>query len=335
MVNLFTGLVLIIMAGTIPTVTTTVNDAEKVIYIHRQIQNNTGPAMNDMDKAWLTLTRDKKLVSFAKKTIIANRRRVIQALAIYKVLNSPGALRRTPKESLRMRTFAGFMIPDLLRQTRDNDVRASMARTQSFLARIRTANATATALWLQERSRRLYTILLGLGIDKFQNLRARLMVAANKGDASATRFLSRLSRNTAFSFIKRGLRNPMAGSKIVRGFGLQPDPKYPVRIAGPGIVLAWKGRERNIRAVSEGMVTDISQVQGIGLTVIVDHTNGLRSVYGGLASTDVAVNDMVAEGSPLGHVACKSGPCLLFFAMEINGQWSNPKKFINPSEVLR
>lgn len=335
MVSLILGLVLT-LAASVPKPTSLVRTAARAVYIHRRIQANTALAIKGMDTMYSRVIPDEKLDASATKRTEFSRKRLLQALAVYRVLHSPGCLRRTPEKALRLGTAVGMMIPGLLRKTKTDARQASMAGAQVFLARIRAANAAATALWLKEQSRHLYSLLLSLGIDGFQDIPRRLDLAAKRGDASAARFAARMRRNLTFSFINKGLRNPLANSKPVRRFGLQPDPKYPLHIAGPGVVLAWPGHgERNTRAVAEGMVISIMHVPGIGLTVLLDHGNGLRSAYGGLAQAGVSVNEMVMEGTVLGQVTCKNAPCLLFFAMEVNGKWTNPLKFVNPQGVLR
>jgi len=332
MVNLVTGLVLLLIAP-IPSITPLVRSATRAIYIHRRIRANTGPILSAMDKTYSGVIRNEKLTSLSVDKVRRDRRRLLQALAVHKVLKG-GCLQRTPTESLRLSTAVDMMIPVLLRQVNADLGQVSMVGTQAFLNKIRAANAAATALWLQQQSRRMYSLLLSMGIDGSQDIPARLRLAAKKGDKAAARLLRRMNDRLAFSFVKRRLRDPMAGSGLVRAFGLLPDPRYPVRIAGPGIILAWSGSlERNVRAVTEGMVRSVSDIPGIGLTIVLDHGNGLRSVYGGLAYSAVSVNEMVVEGSLLGRVQSKKTPCMLFFAMEADGKWTDPLRFIVIGEM--
>lgn len=62
-------------------------------------------------------------------------------------------------------------------------------------------------------------------------------------------------------------------------------------------------RGTQVKAVADGVVTDIKNDPMFGITVIVDHQTGLKTVYANLAGDDmVAVNQKVKQGDVIGSV---------------------------------
>ena len=58
-----------------------------------------------------------------------------------------------------------------------------------------------------------------------------------------------------------------------------------------------------VEAVADGVITDVSNDQYLGITVVIDHGNDIKSVYRNLASDDtVAVNQKVKQGEIIGSI---------------------------------
>ncbi len=58
-----------------------------------------------------------------------------------------------------------------------------------------------------------------------------------------------------------------------------------------------------VMAVADGVVTDVSNDQYLGITVVIDHGNDIKSVYRNLASDDtVAVNQKIKQGEIIGSI---------------------------------
>lgn len=58
-----------------------------------------------------------------------------------------------------------------------------------------------------------------------------------------------------------------------------------------------------VKAVADGVVTDIKNDPRFGIVVVIDHKNGLKSVYSNLASEDmVTVNQKIKQGDIIGSV---------------------------------
>lgn len=58
-----------------------------------------------------------------------------------------------------------------------------------------------------------------------------------------------------------------------------------------------------VEAVADGVVTDVTNDQYMGITVVIDHGNDIKSVYRNLASDDtVSVNQKVRQGEIIGSI---------------------------------
>ncbi|NMB97932.1 MAG: peptidoglycan DD-metalloendopeptidase family protein [Clostridiaceae bacterium] len=58
-----------------------------------------------------------------------------------------------------------------------------------------------------------------------------------------------------------------------------------------------------VKAVADGVVTEVCEDPKLGFTVVIEHANGLKTVYSNLASGDMVVpNQIVAQGESIGSV---------------------------------
>ncbi|UOO38813.1 M23 family metallopeptidase [Oscillospiraceae bacterium CM] len=89
-----------------------------------------------------------------------------------------------------------------------------------------------------------------------------------------------------------------------------------------------------VLAVADGTVVDVKLDDLLGTTVIIDHGNGLKSIYANLAKTPVVKKgDKVAMGAVLGAVGDtaigeSSQPSHLHFAMLKDGNPTNPLEYL-------
>lgn len=113
---------------------------------------------------------------------------------------------------------------------------------------------------------------------------------------------------------------PIAHSWISQGFGCTSFTFEPVDLACPGghwhsgIDLA-AARGTPVMATLPGVVTVILSATGYGLHVIIDHGDGLSSLYGHLDTVLVESGDYVAGGQVIGTVGSTgnaTGPHLHF-----------------------
>jgi len=112
----------------------------------------------------------------------------------------------------------------------------------------------------------------------------------------------------------RGLLDWPASGTVSAGFGPAVHPKFKTETPHPGLDIdAAPGSP--IRAVFDGRVAYASQLHGYGLTAVVDHGNGVISVYAHAEALTVSPNDEVRRGQELGRVGESGslrGPYLYF-----------------------
>ena len=89
-----------------------------------------------------------------------------------------------------------------------------------------------------------------------------------------------------------------------------------------------------VKAASGGTVTDVGSDDMYGMTVSIDHGNGLCSTYSNLAEVPtVKSGDIVAPGQVIGSVGgtalCETGEVThLHFAMKLNGESVDPADYL-------
>lgn len=96
-----------------------------------------------------------------------------------------------------------------------------------------------------------------------------------------------------------GLPWPVSGS-VQTGFGSQTNPAYGTQTLNNGLVIATTAGSP-VSAVARGRVCYAEEFLTYGNLVIVDHGSGTYSLYGNLQDIAVGVNDVVDEGTLLGH----------------------------------
>jgi murein DD-endopeptidase MepM/ murein hydrolase activator NlpD len=91
-------------------------------------------------------------------------------------------------------------------------------------------------------------------------------------------------------------------------------------------------------AVYDGTVESVTNTLLHGTTIIIDHGNGLKSIYNSLADGDgVVAGQTVSQGDVIGEVSStnrqeyKDGPHL-HFAVQENGEIIDPAKYLTFSE---
>lgn len=89
-----------------------------------------------------------------------------------------------------------------------------------------------------------------------------------------------------------------------------------------------------VKAVADGVVTEIKNDPRLGITIVVDHSNGIKTVYANLASGDmVSPNQKVKQGEVIGSV----GNTAVFESAEpahLHFEVLKNNKNVNPSDYL-
>lgn len=91
-----------------------------------------------------------------------------------------------------------------------------------------------------------------------------------------------------------------------------------------------------VKACSDGWITEIKNEEGLyGVTVVIDHCNGLFSYYTGLnENVTVKIDQKIKTGDVIGTVGTtniieNNLASHLHFAMKENGSWIDPLTFFN------
>ncbi|MFP5317118.1 MAG: peptidoglycan DD-metalloendopeptidase family protein [Acidimicrobiia bacterium] len=127
-----------------------------------------------------------------------------------------------------------------------------------------------------------------------------------------------------------GLANPLPGAPITSPFGYRIHPIYGDSRLHTGIDMgASEGTP--IRASGAGVVISAGwNSGGYGNLTIIDHGNGLTTLYAHQSSFAVSANSRVTQGQVIGRVGC-TGSCTgahLHFEVRQNGTPVNPMNYI-------
>jgi septal ring factor EnvC (AmiA/AmiB activator) len=108
-------------------------------------------------------------------------------------------------------------------------------------------------------------------------------------------------------------------------------PRFKTTVPHPGWdIEAPEGSP--FRSVFDGRVAYAAPLHGYGLTVVVDHGQGVASVYAHAAALVVAAGENVARGQELGRVG-DSGSLrgtYLYFELREGGKPSDPGRWLRP-----
>lgn len=157
---------------------------------------------------------------------------------------------------------------------------------------------------------------------------ARELVSASKELSSLAEALPRDTPARAADRLRGSVDWPVPG-KVALGFGRTVHPQFKTVVPHPGLdIEAPEGT--SIRAVLDGKVAYSSWLRGYGLTVILEHGEGLMSVYAHAAVLLVEAGEEVKRGQVLGKVGDTGslrGP-YLYFEMRRDGKPVDPATWL-------
>ena len=124
------------------------------------------------------------------------------------------------------------------------------------------------------------------------------------------------------------LHYPVSSRKILHGYGTYRNPITNTQTNNPGIDIATPNGS-NVSAVAAGTVSMTHWLPAYGSVVIIDHHNGLRSVYANLSSLAIKQGQSVQAGQSVG----KSGESIdgEFVHIEL---WHERQR-LNPTGYLK
>ena len=129
--------------------------------------------------------------------------------------------------------------------------------------------------------------------------------------------------------LKRYLAWPLEGGKILRRFGPYRHPKFGTQANSKGIgIEAPYGQV--VRSVLGGKVVFADYFKGYGRLAMVDHGDGLHSLYAYLAQISVKIGQAISQGTPIGKVGDSGsiGEAGLHFELRVNGEPVNPLEWL-------
>ena len=134
---------------------------------------------------------------------------------------------------------------------------------------------------------------------------------------------------------KRGhLRWPVGQGKVVAHFGNQRHPILGTITQNTGIDISLPVGSP-VGATSEGEVSAISWLPSFGNLVIIDHSNGFRTVYAHLSEITVGEGQHIAEGGTIGRSGeALTGP-LLHFEVWKDREKQDPEGWLSPHGLAR
>jgi murein DD-endopeptidase MepM/ murein hydrolase activator NlpD len=100
--------------------------------------------------------------------------------------------------------------------------------------------------------------------------------------------------------------------------------------AHKGIDIA-RPSDRTIKAADNGKVVSAGYDGGYGNKIVIDHQNGLRTVYAHLASISVSVGQTVSQGSAIGIMGTTGNSTGIHLHFEVykNGALQNPLNYVH------
>jgi murein DD-endopeptidase MepM/ murein hydrolase activator NlpD len=126
-----------------------------------------------------------------------------------------------------------------------------------------------------------------------------------------------------------GFIYPIPGAPITSPFGYRIHPIYGDARLHTGVDFgASEGTP--IRAAGSGVVVTAEWYGGYGNATIIDHGNGLATLYGHQSSIGVSAGQRVTQGQVIGRVGC-TGSCTgphLHFEVRVDGTPVNPMNYL-------
>jgi murein DD-endopeptidase MepM/ murein hydrolase activator NlpD len=126
-----------------------------------------------------------------------------------------------------------------------------------------------------------------------------------------------------------GLITPIPGAPVTSGFGLRVHPIYGDARMHTGVDMG-AGSGTPIRAAGSGTVVSAEWFGGYGNATIIEHGDGLATLYAHQSAMLVGAGTRVSQGQVIGRVGC-TGSCTgphLHFEVRVDGTPVNPLNYI-------
>ena len=153
-------------------------------------------------------------------------------------------------------------------------------------------------------------------------------VFKNRLESSEVVFNNLINRNDKKGFSLEFL--PVEG-KIVSQFGKTVDETTKKEVFNNGILIETK-EGSDVKAVFDGVVESVETGTGL-VTIVIDHGNQFKSVYGFLSDIKVNTDDRVVKGTVIGKAGKpeNSNSVKLYFEVDDGKQPVNPLNYLKAS----
>jgi len=176
------------------------------------------------------------------------------------------------------------------------------------------------------------------GVDASDSLAAFRYVNEKLRVQNEQKIRATLDAGASAERLWTGSFQQMPGSKVMSRFAERRH--YKVRGQEVSVVRHYgfdlaSTRQAPILASNAGRVVYADALGIYGNCVLVDHGQGLASLYGHLSSIDVSVGQPVARGDVLGHSGATglAGGDHLHFAILVNGEYVDPIEWWDPKWI--
>lgn len=173
--------------------------------------------------------------------------------------------------------------------------------------------------------------LLGEAAERRAEFEQRIAASASVSDGISG-LLAGLQEGQTVPPITTGMfLPPIEGAAVSSSFGPRVHPIYGVARMHNGIDYT-SPPGTPIRAAEDGDVVIAESRDGYGLTVVIDHRNGLGTLYGHMSAFAVTLGDEVERGDIVGGVGStgqSTGPHL-HWEVRVSGQPVNPVPYLGP-----
>lgn len=215
--------------------------------------------------------------------------------------------------------------------SRERDVRE---RTSDILARRTAVESRRAALKMRHRKKseilssvkeekNVYEATLKDLEESSSNLWAMIKLAERE-KKSAKKITPPARDATSAGSDRNRFPWPVHGQLLTR-FGVQHHPQFGTMVYRRGIDIAARVGDE-VRAVHDGQVVYADWYKGYGRLIIIDHGEGLYSLYGHLSQLEVGGGDRVSRGKVVGlagDTGSLKGP-RLYFEIRRNGEAEDP-----------
>jgi septal ring factor EnvC (AmiA/AmiB activator) len=150
-------------------------------------------------------------------------------------------------------------------------------------------------------------------IEKARKEREQREIRANKSKNSRSTKNSKITtKDLGDSYLKESVRryrgkktiSPISGYRVIRNFGNYRDPIYNIKLFNSSVALQPHKRGAKVKSIFNGKISLVKDDKILGKFVVIEHFNGLQTVYAHLTSfaPNIKSGKKVKKGTIIGRV---------------------------------